>query len=213
MNSSCSWATTAPGKPLSCVWRHALRSQPQDVCPTPAMVAANLTRVRRKNRNARAPLLAIRRIDRRGKSSFLRERFTGCKILPLWRKPHWSLRVFPAGGRLGADLFAGNAATAGIRKGGVGRAGIVVTRRTSFRPRPRRCRMACPNAVELINNEGCTVLMSSHGQNESTALATRAIAMRSGTVVADSGPQGDVRTVMEEHAVSAGHSSAEARSL
>ncbi len=55
-----------------------------------------------------------------------------------------------------------------------------------------------------LQREGCTVLMSSHGQNESTALATRAIAMRSGAVIADSGPLGDVRTVMEEHASSAG---------
>ena len=47
---------------------------------------------------------------------------------------------------------------------------------------------------------GCTVVMSSHGQNETTALATRAIAMRGGSLIADSGSGGDVRTVIEEHA-------------
>jgi len=58
--------------------------------------------------------------------------------------------------------------------------------------------------LRALQQEGCTILMSSHGQNESTALATRAVAMHSGAVIADSGPSGDVRSVMEEHASSAG---------
>jgi len=57
-----------------------------------------------------------------------------------------------------------------------------------------------------FRRSGGTVLMSSHGQNEALALATRAIAMRSGSLVADSGPDGDARAVIESEATSApGH--------
>ncbi|MGH9593640.1 MAG: heme ABC exporter ATP-binding protein CcmA, partial [Bryobacteraceae bacterium] len=44
-----------------------------------------------------------------------------------------------------------------------------------------------------LRNGGCTVIMSSHGQNEALALATRAIAMRDGQILADSGPRGDAQ--------------------
>ncbi len=54
-----------------------------------------------------------------------------------------------------------------------------------------------------FRRSGGTVLMSSHGQNEALTLATRAIAMRAGTLVADSGPNGDARAVIESEAASA----------
>jgi heme exporter protein A len=54
-----------------------------------------------------------------------------------------------------------------------------------------------------FQRSGVTVLMSSHGQNEALTLATRAIAMRSGSLVADSGSHGDARTLIESQATSA----------
>ena len=44
------------------------------------------------------------------------------------------------------------------------------------------------------------VIMSSHGQSEALTLATRAIAMRNGTLVEDSGPNGNARAIIEREA-------------
>jgi heme ABC exporter ATP-binding subunit CcmA len=51
-----------------------------------------------------------------------------------------------------------------------------------------------------LRSAGATVLMSSHGQSESLTLATRAIEMRGGTVVADSGAGGDLGSIIERGA-------------
>jgi heme exporter protein A len=51
-----------------------------------------------------------------------------------------------------------------------------------------------------LRSAGATVLMSSHGQSESLALATRAIAMRGGAVVADSMAGDDLRSIIESGA-------------
>ena len=48
-----------------------------------------------------------------------------------------------------------------------------------------------------LRKSGATVVMSSHGQSEALTLATRAIAMRNGAMVDDSGPNGDVRPIIE----------------
>jgi len=50
---------------------------------------------------------------------------------------------------------------------------------------------------------GCTILMTAHNQDETTELATRAIAMRAGAFVADSGPRGDARAVIDAEFTSA----------
>lgn len=59
------------------------------------------------------------------------------------------------------------------------------------------------STLQEFRRSGGTVLMSSHGQNEALTLATRAIAMRSGSMVADSGPHGDARAVIDSEATSA----------
>lgn len=51
-----------------------------------------------------------------------------------------------------------------------------------------------------LRSAGATVVMSSHGQSESLALATRAIAMRGGAVVADSAAGDDLRTIIQSGA-------------
>jgi ABC-2 type transport system ATP-binding protein len=51
-----------------------------------------------------------------------------------------------------------------------------------------------------LRTAGATVVMSSHGQSESLALATRAIAMRGGTVVADSAAGDDLRAIIQSGA-------------
>jgi len=43
---------------------------------------------------------------------------------------------------------------------------------------------------------GCTILMSTHGRTDAVALATRAVLLQSGSVVEDSGPRGDVGSVL-----------------
>ncbi len=51
-----------------------------------------------------------------------------------------------------------------------------------------------------LRSAGATILMSSHGQSESLALATRAIEMRGGTVVADSSAGDDLRSILQRGA-------------
>jgi heme exporter protein A len=54
--------------------------------------------------------------------------------------------------------------------------------------------------LSTLRKTGATVIMSSHGQSEALTLATRAIAMRSGTLVEDSGPNGNARNIIEREA-------------
>jgi heme exporter protein A len=51
-----------------------------------------------------------------------------------------------------------------------------------------------------LRKTGATVIMSSHGQSEALTLATRAIAMRNGTLIEDSGQNGNARTIIEREA-------------
>ena len=59
--------------------------------------------------------------------------------------------------------------------------------------------------LSALRKTGATVIMSSHGQSEALTLATRAIAMRNGTLVEDSGPSvgetnGNARAIIEREA-------------
>lgn len=51
-----------------------------------------------------------------------------------------------------------------------------------------------------LRKTGATVIMSSHGQSEALSLATRAIAMRNGTLIEDSGENGNARAIIEREA-------------
>lgn len=54
--------------------------------------------------------------------------------------------------------------------------------------------------LSTLRRTGATVIMSSHGQSEALTLATRAIAMRNGTLIEDSGPNGNARAIIEREA-------------
>jgi heme exporter protein A len=54
--------------------------------------------------------------------------------------------------------------------------------------------------LSKLRKSGATVIMSSHGQSEALTLATRAIAMRNGTLIEDSGPNGNARSIIEREA-------------
>jgi heme exporter protein A len=54
--------------------------------------------------------------------------------------------------------------------------------------------------LSTLRKTAATVIMSSHGQSEALTLATRAIAMRNGTLVEDSGPNGNARALIEREA-------------
>jgi len=54
--------------------------------------------------------------------------------------------------------------------------------------------------VAALRKSGVTIIMSSHEQSAALALATRAIAIRGGALVDDSGPNGDVRAIVEREA-------------
>jgi heme exporter protein A len=54
--------------------------------------------------------------------------------------------------------------------------------------------------LSALRKTGATVIMSSHGQSEALTLATRAIAMRNGTLMEDSGPNGNARAIIEREA-------------
>jgi heme ABC exporter ATP-binding subunit CcmA len=56
------------------------------------------------------------------------------------------------------------------------------------------------STLAALHRAGATVLMSSHGQLEAFSLATRAVAMRAGALVADSGANGNPRSVIEQEA-------------
>ncbi len=61
-----------------------------------------------------------------------------------------------------------------------------------------------------VRERGCTVIMTSHGHSEAVDFATRAIAMRAGAVIADSGANGDVRAILDREIVAAGPSTVQA---
>ena len=54
--------------------------------------------------------------------------------------------------------------------------------------------------LSALRKTGATVIMSSHGQSEALTLATRAIAMRNGTLIEDSGSNGNARAIIEREA-------------
>jgi heme exporter protein A len=61
------------------------------------------------------------------------------------------------------------------------------------------------STLSKLRKTGATVIMSSHGQSEALTLATRAIAMRNGTLIEDSGPSSgksnsDARAIIEREA-------------
>lgn len=56
------------------------------------------------------------------------------------------------------------------------------------------------STLHNLRKSGATVIMSSHGQSEALTLATRAIAMRNGAIVEDSGKNGDARSIIEREA-------------
>lgn len=64
-----------------------------------------------------------------------------------------------------------------------------------------------------LRGRGCTVIMTSHGHSEAVDFATRAIAMRAGSVIADSGANGDVRGILDREIVAAGPHSVHAGAL
>jgi len=47
-----------------------------------------------------------------------------------------------------------------------------------------------------LHAAGCTILMSTHGRTDAISLATRAVLLHSGSVVEDSGPRGDIISVL-----------------
>ncbi|MGH9680432.1 MAG: heme ABC exporter ATP-binding protein CcmA [Candidatus Acidiferrales bacterium] len=50
--------------------------------------------------------------------------------------------------------------------------------------------------LERLHASGCTILMSTHGRNETQASVTRAIRMEGGRITHDSGPGGDPNEVL-----------------
>jgi heme exporter protein A len=55
--------------------------------------------------------------------------------------------------------------------------------------------------LERLHASGCTILMSTHGRNETQASVTRAIRLESGKITHDSGPGGDPNQVLVMAAV------------
>jgi heme ABC exporter ATP-binding subunit CcmA len=54
--------------------------------------------------------------------------------------------------------------------------------------------------LNKLRQTRATVIMSSHGQSEALTLATRAIAMRNGAMIEDSGTNGNARAIIEREA-------------
>jgi len=47
-----------------------------------------------------------------------------------------------------------------------------------------------------LYSAACTILMSTHGRTDAISLATRAVLLQSGSVIGDSGPRGDIVSVL-----------------
>lgn len=52
------------------------------------------------------------------------------------------------------------------------------------------------STLRELHERGCTILMSTHGQNETLAMATRAVRLDAGRVVADSSTGADLQSVL-----------------
>jgi heme exporter protein A len=52
------------------------------------------------------------------------------------------------------------------------------------------------SAVQRLRDSGCTILMSTHGRNETQAAVTRAIRLEGGKITHDSGPGGDPKKIL-----------------
>ncbi len=56
------------------------------------------------------------------------------------------------------------------------------------------------NTLRRLHHSGCTVLMSTHGRNETLTVVTRAVYLEAGAVAQDTGPGGDPRQVLDREA-------------
>jgi heme exporter protein A len=56
-------------------------------------------------------------------------------------------------------------------------------------------------AIKRMRDSGCTILMSTHGRNETQGAVTRAIRLDGGKITHDSGPGGDPREILVKAAV------------
>jgi len=61
-------------------------------------------------------------------------------------------------------------------------------------------------AIQRLRASGCTILMSTHGRNETQAAVTRAIRLENGRITHDSGADGDPREILVLAAVREGDS-------
>jgi heme exporter protein A len=62
------------------------------------------------------------------------------------------------------------------------------------------------SAIQRLRDSGCTLLMSTHGRNETQAAVTRAIRLENGKITHDSGAGGDPREILVLAAVREGDS-------
>ena len=68
------------------------------------------------------------------------------------------------------------------------------------------------SAIQKLRDAGCTILMSTHGRNETQAAVTRAVRLEGGKVTHDSGVGGDPKKVLVLAAVRESENEGEAGS-